>query len=391
MYAITANGIELNYDIQNPERAETLVFINSLGTDFRIWNDVVEHFPQYRLVRYDKRGHGLSSCTPAPYTIDDHITDLSQLLDVLNVDQAVLCGVSVGGMIALGLAAREPERVSQLVLSNTSYRIGTADAWNDRIDKVNEGGLEVIVDPVMDRWFSARYQAQNPELMTLWRNMLLNSPAQGYMGTCAAIRDADLLYDARAIGCPALCIAGSEDGATPPDVVSDLADQINEASYTVLDGAGHLPCIEQPRTMSDLIHDFLQVPVAEQMRYQAGMQVRRSVLGSAHVDRAEKNKTAFDEPFQQYITESAWGAVWSRSGLSKRDRSLLTIAMMASLGHEEELAMHIRATRNTGATKAEIQEVLLQVAVYAGVPAANSAIRVAKQVLADMDNDPARS
>jgi 4-carboxymuconolactone decarboxylase len=117
-------------------------------------------------------------------------------------------------------------------------------------------------------------------------------------------------------------------------------------------------------------------------RFDDGMKVRRSVLGDAHVDRAESRKTEFDTDFQRFITEGAWGSVWSRPGLDKRTRSLLVIALMAALGHEEELAMHIRATRNTGATRADIKEVLLMVAVYAGVPAANTAVRIAKEVYA---------
>ena len=117
-------------------------------------------------------------------------------------------------------------------------------------------------------------------------------------------------------------------------------------------------------------------------RHDIGMDVRRSVLGSAHVDRAEARKTPFDEDFQRFITEGAWGSVWARPGLDRRTRSMLVIALMAALGHEEELAMHIRATRNTGATREDVKEVLLVVAVYAGVPAANSAIRIAKEVYA---------
>ena len=117
-------------------------------------------------------------------------------------------------------------------------------------------------------------------------------------------------------------------------------------------------------------------------RHDAGMRVRRSVLGDAHVDRAEARKTPFDADFQRFITEGAWGSVWARPGLDKRTRSMLVIALMSALGHEEELAMHIRATRNTGATREDIQEVMLMVAVYAGVPAANTAIRVAKEIYA---------
>jgi 4-carboxymuconolactone decarboxylase len=119
-------------------------------------------------------------------------------------------------------------------------------------------------------------------------------------------------------------------------------------------------------------------------RFETGMAVRRSVLGDAHVDRAEAAKTSFDEDFQRFITEGAWGSVWSRPGLSKRERSLVTIALLAALGHEEEVAMHVRATANTGATADDVKEVLLHVAVYAGVPAANKAIKIVKNAYADM-------
>src|ERR671911_845676 len=120
-------------------------------------------------------------------------------------------------------------------------------------------------------------------------------------------------------------------------------------------------------------------------RYAAGMATRRAVLGDSHVDRAEAGKTAFDEDFQRFITEGAWGSVWSRPGLTRRERSLITIALLAALGHDEEVAMHVRATRNTGATADDLKEVMLHVAVYAGVPAANRAIRTAKQALSEIE------
>ena len=119
--------------------------------------------------------------------------------------------------------------------------------------------------------------------------------------------------------------------------------------------------------------------------YDQGMKTRRSVLGNAHVDRAEANKTDFDKDFQTYITNSAWGAIWSRPGLTKRERSMITIAVLAALGHDEEVAMHIRATKNTGATMADIQEVLLHIGVYAGVPVSNNAFKIAKKVYAEME------
>jgi 4-carboxymuconolactone decarboxylase len=120
-------------------------------------------------------------------------------------------------------------------------------------------------------------------------------------------------------------------------------------------------------------------------KYEKGMQIRKSVLGKTHVERAEANKSEFDADFQRFITEAAWGSVWTRPGLDRKTRHLLTIAMLATLGNHEELAMHIRATRNTGVTREEVKEVLLQVAVYAGIPAANAAVAVAKRVYEEMD------
>lgn len=131
------------------------------------------------------------------------------------------------------------------------------------------------------------------------------------------------------------------------------------------------------------------MPEPQSEHYRQGMATRRAVLGDGHVDRASAAATPFDQPFQELITESAWGSVWSRPGWTKRERSMVTIALLAALGHDEEVAMHVRATTNTGATREDIAEALLHVAIYAGVPAANRAIRVAKQVFADMDAEQA--
>lgn len=384
MKALPVRGGYLNYELEGSEHKPLIVFANSLGTDARIWSSVVELLSnQYRFLRYDMRGHGLSTCEGGR-DLAEHVDDLIHLLDELNESQVMLCGLSVGGMVAQVVADRRPDLIKALILCATAPQIGTPEMWEDRIQTVETHGVAAIKDAVLARWFSADYGRFSPAQLSLWSNMLEHTPVEGYVNTCRAIRDADNHAVCGRLRVPTLCIAGDKDGATPPALVESMAALIPGAQYEVIPGAGHLPCIEQPAALATVIDRFIASQGKHACRFERGMSVRRSVLGSVHVDRAEANKTNFDEPFQRFITESAWGAVWSRPGLSKRDRSLITIAMMAVLGHEEELAMHIRATANTGATMLEVREVLLQVAVYGGAPASNIAMRIAKREYARM-------
>lgn len=384
---LMVNGVMLHYQLQGAKHLPLLVFSNSLGTDLRIWEPLLPLLAShYQFLRYDKRGHGLSACPAAPYTLAEHSNDLIGLLDGLQLSNVALCGLSVGGMIAQDVASRRPDLVSSLILCDTAHKIGPAQGWEDRIATITAHGLDSIADAVMQRWFAADFRTQQPNQLALWRNMLARTPEQGYIGTCAAIRDADLTQSSASITQPTLCIVGDQDGATPPALVESTAALIPGARFAMINNAGHLPCIEQPAQLAALIVDFLKTHTLPSSRFEQGMRVRRSVLGDAHVDRATANRTEFDEPFQTFITEGAWGSVWSRPGLSKRDRSLITIALLAALHHEEELAMHIRATRNTGASKQEVQETLLHLAVYAGVPFSNVAFRIAKDVYNALEN-----
>ncbi|MBO6783631.1 MAG: 3-oxoadipate enol-lactonase [Alphaproteobacteria bacterium] len=253
------DGVAIRYCEEGlRDAAQTLVFVNSLGTDVRIWLDVARVFGQtMRILRYDKRGHGISDAPPAPYSLDDHVDDLIALLDETGTGQAVIVGVSVGGQIAQGLALRAPERVSALVLCDTAAKIGTAEAWDERIDAIERNGIEAIADGIMERWFSRAYREGSPVELRLWRNLLVRTPVEGYLGTCAALRDADLRDQVGNIAVPTLCVCGDEDGATPPDVVRELADMIPGASYLEIARAGHLPCIEQPAILSNAISSFL--------------------------------------------------------------------------------------------------------------------------------------
>ena len=253
------NGIVLHHQILGRGDGPALVFINSLGTDFRIWQDVVPAFmDRFRIVLYDKRGHGLSDAPPAPYSLDDHADDLIALLDHLKIGKAALVGLSVGGMISQRIAVRAPERVQAITLCCTAAKIGTPELWAERIAAVENGGIDPIADNALQRWFTPLFRETRADEVAGWRNMLVRSPAHGYAGTCAAIRDADLRPDAGRIKAPTLCVAGDQDGSTPADVVKGMAELIPGARFALIDGAGHIPCVEKPAVLSKLISQHLQ-------------------------------------------------------------------------------------------------------------------------------------
>jgi len=250
-------GTRIHYRERGPRGAPALVFANSLGTDFRIWDKVVARLGErFRIVTYDKRGHGLSDAPAAPYVLADHVGDLAGLLAHLEVTNATVCGLSVGGMIAQALAADHPGLVSRLILCDTAHKIGPPENWEKRMAAVREGGIEVLADTVMGLWFSAAFHAGRADELRGWRHMLVRTPVDGYVGTCAALRDADLTATSAKLDIPTLCLCGSDDGATTPDLVRSTADLIPGARFELIEGAGHLPCIEAPNAVAGLILAF---------------------------------------------------------------------------------------------------------------------------------------
>ncbi len=233
-----------------------VVFLNSLGTDLRIWDAVAARLPAATpLLRMDKRGHGLSQTAPAD--MGRYAADIARLMDDRGLAGALVCGVSVGGQIAQALALARPDLVAGLLLSNTGARIGDAETWNARLDALATHGLAAMADAVLERWFSPAFRDARPAEIEGYRAMLTRTPAEGYGICCAAIRDTDLRGRAAEIRVPALCLAGSADLATPPALLADLAARLPDAEYREIDGAGHLPCIEAPDQVADAIKTLL--------------------------------------------------------------------------------------------------------------------------------------
>ena len=249
----------LHFRDENPGQERTLVFLNALGTDLSIWDGVVADYAgAFRILRYDLRGQGLSDAPPAPYSIDDHVADLAALLDAHEIHGAIVVGMSVGGMIALALAAERPDLVRLLVLCDTAHKIGTPELWSARIEAVHANGLASIADAVLERWLSAGFRQAHAVDLAGYRNMLNRNSAEGYIGTCATLRDANLAGKAQQLTQPTLCVVGEADGATPPALVQSLSALIPNATFETIPAAGHLPCIEQPKSLSLRIESFVR-------------------------------------------------------------------------------------------------------------------------------------
>jgi 3-oxoadipate enol-lactonase/4-carboxymuconolactone decarboxylase len=314
--------------------------------------------------------------------------DVVAVMDAAGVDCAAVAGVSLGGMVAMELALRHPERVAALALVCTSATMDKA-AWADRVAKVRAGGTSAIVDLAMERFLSPKFaQAHSNVAETVRRSFMAMADA-GYAGAAAAIRDMALSARLPAIKQPTLVIAGNRDTATPFAGHGEyLAAAIPGAQVVHIDAA-HLAPIEAPVPLAAALHRFLlpkpEAETAAEVLFEAGLVNRRRVLGEDWVDGALAKRTPFNTDFQALITRIAWHEIWGRPGLDDRTRRLIVVVITASLGRLEEFALHVRAgLRRGGFTTEELKEALMQTAIYAGVPAANAAFEKASKTFDEL-------
>ncbi len=364
------------YRLDGGDDRLVLMLAHSLGQDHGMWDaqtpDLSTHF---RVLRYDIRGHGASAATAGDYTIGQLGNDALALANALGIDRFAFCGLSVGGMIGQWLAAHAATRLTAAVLANTSPRPG-AERMEARRRAVLAEGMQAVVDQVMGRFFSPRMVAENPPVVASARRTLLATNPIGYAGCCAAIRDFDLTAAIEKIAVPVLVISGELDVSLPWRGHGELLAGIPGARVVHLPTA-HLSNLEAPRSFTEALFDFLLPPQAGS--YEDGLRMRRTVLGDAHVDRALASTTPFNRAFQDLITRYAWGAIWTRPGLDLRTRRLLVLAMTAAMGRWEEFRLHLRTGLAGGLEWCDLEEVLLQAAIYAGVPAANTGFHIAAE------------
>ncbi|MEY9485166.1 3-oxoadipate enol-lactonase/4-carboxymuconolactone decarboxylase [Streptomyces calvus] len=394
----------LQYRCDGPEEAPVLILGPSLGTTWHMWDrQVPELTKQWRVFRFDLPGHG-GAPAHAAGSVADLTTRLLATLDGLGVQRFGYAGCALGGAVGIELALRHPERLASLALIAASPRFGTADEFRQRGVIVRTNGLDPIARSAPERWFTGGFAAAQPAI-TEWAVQMVRTTDPGcYIAACEALASFDVRAELASVGVPTLVLVGSEDQVTGPAEARTLVAGIPDARLAVVPGASHLVPVEQPAAVTDLLvrhfstawqpgfdttgHTALPaalvrpapaaappqpvavaeiappvVPPQPQGRpdpYDAGLKVRREVLGDAHVDRVLAGTDDFAGDFQELLTRYAWGEVWDRPGLDRRTRSCVTLTALVAGGHLDELAVHTRAALRNGLTPDEIKEVLLQ-------------------------------
>ncbi|WP_445526135.1 bifunctional 3-oxoadipate enol-lactonase/4-carboxymuconolactone decarboxylase PcaDC [Streptomyces cyslabdanicus] len=415
----------LQYRFDGREDAPVLILGPSLGTTWHMWDrQVPELTKQWRVFRFDLPGHGGAPAHPAD-SVSDLVTRLLATLDGLGVQRFGYAGCALGGAIGIELALRHPERLASLALIATSPRFGTPDEFRQRGVIVRTNGLDPIARTSPERWFTSGFAAAQPAI-TDWAVQMVRTTDPGcYIAACEALAVFDSRADLGHVGVPTLVLVGSDDQVTGPAEARTLVAGIRDARLAVVPGASHLVPVEQPGAVTDLlvrhfstawhpgydstsgqmaivgppvrpvlaapaqaspIAEIAPAPVPAQVpggpdRYDTGLKIRREVLGDAHVDEALAEAEDFSADFQELLTRYAWGEIWDRPGLDRRTRSCVALTALVAGGHLQDVAAHTRAALRTGLTPDEIKEVLLQTAVYCGIPAAGAAFRTAQQVI----------
>lgn len=418
----------LQYRFDGPEGAPILVVGPSLGTTWHMWDRQIAELAQHwRVFRFDLPGHGGAPAHPAASVME--LADrLLATLDGLGVQRFGYAGCSIGSAVGADLALRHPHRVASLALVAASPRFGSADEFRQRGVIVRTNGLEPVARTAPERWFTPGFAAAQPAIVEWAVQMVRTTDPGCYIAACEALAAFDIRTELGRIGVPTLVVVGAEDQVTGPGDARTLVAGIPDARLALVPGASHLAPVEQPAAVTDLLlthfssawQDTLAaipapvfpapqlstpvLPIAEIAAatarpepatggradpYELGTKVRREVLGDGHVDRVVATTDDFTADFQELATRYAWGEVWTRGGLDRRSRSVVALTALVASGRLEDLAAHVRAALRNGLTPTEIKEVLMQTAVYCGVPAASAAFSVAQTVIREETTPPA--
>ncbi|TQL67648.1 4-carboxymuconolactone decarboxylase /3-oxoadipate enol-lactonase [Nocardioides albertanoniae] len=376
--------VELAGDRSKP----ILVVGPSLGTSVTaLWSAAAALLADsFHVIGWELPGHGHGAPATEAFSMADLAAGVLASVDGVLTDRGerhgtfAYAGDSVGGAVGLQLLLDAPTRVSAAVLTNTGAKIGEPDGWNDRAETVRSAGTASQIAGSTQRWFAPGFLEREPERGGALLHSLRDADAESYALTCDALAALDLRGRLAEIAAPVLAVAGVDDSPTPPSSLEEIAVGVRHGRLVVLDGVGHLAPAEAPHAVASLITSHVS---GSDQAYSTGMDVRRQVLGDAHVDRATVAITDVNRDFQDLITRYAWGDIWTRPGLARRDRSIAVLTALVAGRHFEELEFHLRAAQTNGLSKEEIIEVLLQTSIYVGVPAANSAFAVASRVFSD--------
>ena len=411
----------LQHRIDGPAGAPCLVLGPALGTTWHMWDrQIPELTRHWRVVRFDLPGHGGAPAHPAS-AVDELAERVLATLDAAGVEQFAYVGCSLGAAVGARLALDHATRVTSLVLIAAARRFDTADAWRQRGVVVRTNGLDPIASSIPERWFTREFATVQTAIRDWAVQMVRTTDPGCYIAACEAFANFDISGELGRVSAPTLVVAGAEDRLTPPAEARALVAGIPDARLALVPGAAHLVPVEQPTRVTELVTHHVatawrelptsrsqpiptgtsdtgpsdavapaavaELPAAEPTGaddpYQAGMKIRREVLGDAHVDQALAEAGDLGADFETFVTRYAWGEVWARPGLERSTRSVVALAALTARGHLDALASHVRAALRNGLTPAEIREVLWQTAVHCGVPAAQAAFAVARRVIAE--------
>ena len=376
--SVDTGGATLRFRFDGPDAAPCVVLLSSLGATFEMWEPQVPRLAGFcRVLRLDHRGHGGSPAPAGPYTIGDLGRDVVGALDSLGVERAAFCGISLGGMVAMWVAAHHPERTTSLVLACTAPQLGPADAWVERAARARTTGTGALLDGLYERWFPAEVRKERPELRAEVASMVTSTDDEGYASCCEAIATMDLRPDLPRIQAPALVIAGTEDPVTPPATELALAQALG-AGLVVLPGAGHVANLAATEEFTEaVVTHLVGLPAVR------GAAARRAVLGDEHVTTSMQTPDPAARALVDYLTRAGWAEVWSRPGLDRRTRSAITLACLVALGRPGELEVHVAGALRNGLSAEEVTEIVLHCAAYAGMPAAKAAMPLVLRALDD--------
>ncbi|MDY7114745.1 alpha/beta fold hydrolase [Halomonas sp. SSL-5] len=385
MAFLTINGRSVAYRLLGAQANPLVVLAHPLGMSQAVWDDVLPALlPRYRVLTWDLPGHGASQAwgdgaiTPA-----DLAAEALALVAHAGVERFHFAGTSIGGVVGQALISEHGERLLSATLTNTGAVIGNAELWNTRAGRVRQEGLAAMSEEIVPRWFAPACFEAEPALKAGWCTQMGRGDDDAYALLCEMLgRDT---FDGKLAGkgVKVQLLGGSEDLATPPATLEALSAELDGAPLEILEGVGHVPSVEVPGLFAAKLLAVMAVDLGDVggngVDYATGLETRKQVLGEAHVARSTENATSLDAPFQQMITRLAWGELWSNEDLTRRERSMITTGILAALGREE-LSLHLKTAKRIGLSEAELRQVLMHVAIYGGVPAANHAFAVAKEL-----------
>ncbi|CAO1669195.1 Alpha/beta fold hydrolase [Halomonas sp. NYA30] len=381
----TINGRSVAYRLLGSEVNPLIVLAHPLGMSQAVWDDVIPALlPRYRVLTWDLPGHGASQAVSgSQITPADLAAEALALAELAGAERFHFAGTSIGGVVGQQLIAAHSDRLLSATLTNTGAVIGNPDLWNTRAGRVRQEGLAAMSEEIVPRWFAPAAFEASPALKAGWCVQMGRGDDESYAQLCEMLGRDTFTGKLSGKRTKVQLFGGSEDMATPAATLEALATELDGAPLEVFDGVGHVPAVEAPVLFAQKLLAVLATDLGDVanygVAYATGLETRKQVLGGEHVERSTANANSLDASFQQMITRLAWGELWSNDDLTRRERSMITTGILAALGREE-LTLHLKTAKRIGLTEAELRQVLMHVAIYGGVPAANHAFALAKEL-----------